>query len=426
MVAGCIEHQTGTRQIHDIGGIGLAMPFTAAAAGMAAMSMAGFPLFLGFVGKEIMYKGALTEEVFPAFATAAALAANALMTAVAGALAMRPFWGARLGDRSIMEAPWPMWFGPLVLSAIGLGFGLIPDWVGRWLIEPAVLSFHGTQEEIRLQLFHGVNEPLLLSIVTLCLGALVYSVRRPIRSGVARLLAHLPATMEGAYDGILHAVVGLAERQTKVLQSGSLYRYLVIIIGTSMLTVGWALTASGDFALAGRPFAVNAWQVLLLVMMLAAAAVAVGSTSRLLAICSLGIIGAGIAMIFLSFGAPDVALTQLLVETLTLIIAAIVLLRLPPITVNRRLGLAQRSLSLLTACGSGVLVTCLLIAVGRYDVDRSVTAFYEQASYLKAHGRNIVNVILVDFRSLDTLGEIVVVAASALAALALVRKGKSS
>jgi multicomponent Na+:H+ antiporter subunit A len=144
-----------------------------------------------------------------------------------------------------------------------------------------------------------------------------------------------------------------------------------------------------------------------------------------LAICGLGVIGTGMAVIFLAYGAPDVGLTQLLVETLTLIIAAIVLLRLPSIERRHRPGLSHMVLSLLVALGSGALVTGLMLAIQHTEVDRTITAFYEQASYLKAHGRNIVNVILVDFRSLDTLGEIIVVAASALAALALIR-GKTS
>ncbi|MGD9330395.1 MAG: DUF4040 domain-containing protein, partial [Desulfobacterales bacterium] len=132
-------------------------------------------------------------------------------------------------------------------------------------------------------------------------------------------------------------------------------------------------------------------------------------------------------VLFLAFGAPDVGLTQLLVETLTLIIAAIILLRLPPIERPPGPQFAHSTLSLLVAVGSGVLVTVLMLAVNHHPLDRTITAFYEQASYLKAHGRNIVNVILVDFRSLDTLGEIIVVGVSALAALALIRgKGATS
>jgi multicomponent Na+:H+ antiporter subunit A len=140
----------------------------------------------------------------------------------------------------------------------------------------------------------------------------------------------------------------------------------------------------------------------------------------------LGVVGAGMALIFLSFGAPDVALTQLLVETLTLIIVAIVLLRLPRLQTDYKLGLMPQLLRVGLAVACGLMVTAFLLAIGTQSLDRSITEFYEKASYVQAHGRNIVNVILVDFRSLDTLGEMIVVAISAIAGLALIRKQRES
>jgi len=425
LVVGIIDHQTGTRQLDKIGGIGRRMPFTAAAAAMATMSMAGFPLFLGFIGKEIMYKGALTETVSPELVTTAALLANGMMTAVAATLALRPFWGKPLSAQPVQESPWRMWFGPMLLSAIGLLFGIIPDWVVRRLITPAVLAFHPTAETIQLKLFHGINEPLLLSILTLTMGAFIYLGRRIIRHGIDQLTKRLPVTMEVIYNLLVKAMLRMAEWQTRTLQNGSLFRYLAVIIGSIVVTVGWALAVSGQMGVKWPPADMNAWQGLLVMLMVVAVGIAVRSMSRLLTICALGVIGASIALVFLSFGAPDVALTQLLVETLTLIIASIVLLRLPRIHPPRRLRVGQRNLRRLLAFGSGLLVAGLLLAVNQYDVDRTVTTYYEKASFLKAHGRNIVNVILVDFRSLDTLGEIIVVATSALAALALICKGKT-
>jgi len=425
MVVGSIDHQTGTRELEEIGGIGRSMPFTAAAALMATLSMAGFPLFLGFIGKEIMYKGALAEDVFPGLATTAALLSNALMVAVAGTLVLRPFWGRARKARPSREAPWPIWFGPLLVGAVGLGFGLIPDWVSRWLVEPAVRAFHFTREDITLKLFYGFNEPLLLSVITLTLGAVFYFSRRWLRRRLTRLLTLAPVTMENAYEGFVKATVAIAKWQAQRLQNGSLYQYLIVILTATVIGVGGVLLQSGAMRFSWHWPAFPAWLGLLMVSMLIAIGIVVRARSHLLAICGLGVIGTGMAVIFLAYGAPDVGLTQVLVETLTLIIAAIVLLRLPPIERNPRPGFARLFLSLLVAVGSGALVTALMLAINHNEVDRTITAFYEQASYVKAHGRNIVNVILVDFRSLDTLGEIIVVAASALAALALIR-GKRS
>jgi multicomponent Na+:H+ antiporter subunit A len=144
----------------------------------------------------------------------------------------------------------------------------------------------------------------------------------------------------------------------------------------------------------------------------------------LLAICSLGVVGAGIAILFLMYGAPDVALTQLLVETLTVIIVSIILLRLPLLNPRQSARPAGKIGNGLLAVSIGTLITALILAVNQTDLQRSVTDFFEANSYLAAHGRNIVNVILVDFRSLDTLGEITVVALAGLASYALIQKRK--
>lgn len=422
MVAGAIDHQTGTREILRIGGLGRCMPFTAAATLFATLSMAGFPLFIGFIGKEIMYKGALTEDVFPGLATGAALVSNALMTAVAATLALRPFWGQPRKARPSGEAPWQMWIGPLLIGGTCLGFGLIPDWVGHWLVEPAVRSIRVTRVDIELKLFYGFNTPLLLSIATIMMGGGIYRYRRGLRRNLIRLFAALPLTIEGVYEWLVKVVVAIARWQTRQLQNGSLFQYLVVIIGATVLSAGWAFLGSGAIFVPWHWPVFPVWMGLLLLSMLVVIGIVVRTTSRLLAICGLGVIGAGAAIIFLVFGAPDVGLTQILVETLTLIIVAIVLLRLPPIQQPPPEGWSRRGLRLIVAAGSGLLVTGLLMAITRNGVDRTLTQFFEEASFVQAHGRNIVNVILVDFRSLDTLGEITVVAASALAAVALIRK----
>jgi len=318
-----------------------------------------------------------------------------------------------------------MWFGPLLLSCIGLGFGLIPDWVGRWLIQPAVISFHPTREVIQLKLFYGFNEPLLLSMITLCLGGLIYWGRRKIRKFVRQFIGYLPLTLSRVFDWFLDSVAWVADRQTRILQNGSLFRYLSIIIGTLLLLLGWAMISWRGLVFTLDASTISAWHGMLALSMLVAIAVVIRSRSRLLSICALGVVGAGIALIFLSFGAPDVALTQLLVETLTLIIAAIVLLRLPQMLSGPPISINKQRLRLILSIGCGLVVTVLLVLISNQTPDRTITEFYEKASYVKAHGRNIVNVILVDFRSLDTLGEMIVVAASAIASISLIKRKRT-
>jgi len=425
MVVGIIDHQTGTRKIEDLGGLARFMPVTAAAAAMAALSMAGFPLFFGFIGKEIMYKGALTEDMYPIFATTAALLSNALMTAVAGLIIIKPFLGpARRTPLSPREAPWAMWLGPIFLGGLGLIFGVIPDRIADWVVKPAVSAFHPTMENIQLKLFHGINEPLLLSIATLSLGIVFYLLKRPLKQHIDDTLQKIPIRFEHVYIWGLDGIAKIAAVQTRLLQNGSLHRYLSVIVAAIVLGAGLPFLSTYTRTMPAENFAPSLAGGLLIGVIVAAVITVVRAGSRLLAICSLGVVGAGIAMLFLMYGAPDVALTQLLVETLTVIVVTLVLLRLPRLNSGRGLRTAVKLWNGFLAATIGALMTGLILAVNQTGLDRSLTDFFEINSYVAAHGRNIVNVILVDFRSLDTLGEITVVALAGLAGYALIQQQK--
>jgi len=422
LVAGIIDHQTGTRQLEKLGGLLKFMPFTAFAAAAACLSMAGFPLFFGFIGKEIMYKGALAEAMCPELAAGAAVFSNALMTAVGGILIIRPFLkGMGQYALPVREATIFMWCGPVILGGLGIAFGIFPEWVAHWLVAPAVKAFHFSSEDINLHLFHGINMPLLLSVITLTLGVFFYLTHRSIHGWVKRAANRMPVTASQVYEWTLNGVAALGKIQTRFIQNGSLHRYFFIVAGTFLLVTGYSfLSQAHELPVPELPLL--AWREWLLIIAITIAVVTVLATRiLLLAICALGVIGAGLAIIFLSYGAPDLALTQLLVETLTVVIVSIILLRLPGLGSQARQHQGKRVLDALLAVGTGVLVTMLLLAVLNTDLDRSITAFFEQKSYLAAHGKNIVNVILVDFRSMDTLGEIIVVATAGLAGYALIR-----
>jgi len=422
LVAGIIDHQTGTRRLEELGGLLRPMPATAFAAAAACLSMAGFPLFFGFIGKEIMYKGALAEAMCPELAAGAAVLSNALMTAVGAILVIRPFLGRSAGyPAPVREAGVFMWCGPVVLGGIGIIFGIVPDFVGRWLVGPAVHAFHFSVEDIGLSLFHGINEPLLLSMLTLAMGLGFYLTHRRLFQWIKSASEKIPVTAERVYDGCVNGVGRLGRLQTRILQNGSLHRYFFIVAAAFLLSVGYGFLsrAQGFPEVVPPDLALRQW---LWVFGITAAVITVLVTRiLLLAICALGVIGAGLAILFLSFGAPDLALTQLLVETLTVVIVSMILFRLPGAGSETKGRLSRRLFDGLLAAGSGVLVTTLLLAVLSTELDRTITAFFERNSYLVAHGKNIVNVILVDFRSMDTLGEIVVVATAGLAGYALIQ-----
>jgi multicomponent Na+:H+ antiporter subunit A len=424
LAVGSIDHQTGTRLLEKLGGLWRAMPLTALAVATATMSMAGFPLFFGFIGKEIMYQGALTEEMFPQFATTIALLSNSLMTAVAGIILLGPFTGKRPEPlATVVEAPLPMRFGPGIMGGLCLLFGIIPWWVSDYMIQPAVRAFSVVEQEVPLAIFHGFNTPLLLSIVTLTVGGMIYFFRKRVQAAVEGAIDRLPLTGQRSYEISLKWLLVTAHAVVDRLQNGSLHRYLLITIGVFALTTAavWWLNAEGWVMwLRSADLPLSHW--LLIAVMAIAVVVVVRARSRILAVASLGMVGGGAALVFLVYGAPDLALTQLLVETLTLIIVSIVLLRLPSIAGSPGTVSGSRWVDGLVAIGTGIVVAALSMATTDGPIDRQLTAFFEHNSYIAAHGRNIVNVILVDFRGLDTLGEITVVATAGLAGYALITK----
>ncbi len=316
----------------------------------------------------------------------------------------------------------PLCAGPLLLGGTGILFGIIPWWVARWLVQPAVHALGHDGPPPAAHLFHGWNMPLLLSIVTLTVGVLCYIGRSGITGLLRRIASACPLSCDRVYQFTLQGVQWCGRLQTRLLQNGSLHRYLFVIMATFVGLCIWRLSAGGLSPIPGVWPSLSYREWLLVGLETAAVAAVVVTQKRLVAISSLGVVGAGLALIFLMYGAPDVALTQLLVETLTVIIVAVVLLRLPDLQARECGDRPLRIADGLLAVAAGTVVAVMLINATQLPLDRDVTAYYEQHSLLAAHGRNIVNVILVDFRALDTLGEITVVALAGLAAFALIRR----
>lgn len=422
LVVGIIDHRTGTRDTAKLRGLAQAMPVTALAAALAAFSMAGFPPFLGFIGKELKYEGALAIASEPVFVAAAAVLANALMVAVAGIVALRPFYGqTRQTPKLPREAPPAMWFGPALLAALGLIFGLAPALIAQSLVEPAVAAITGQAAEVSLALWHGLNLPLLLSLVTFALGVAIYLCRARLQELLSGLADSLPYSADRFWDRLLEALKAFAGLQTRLLQGGVLRRYLFIVFSSMVLVLAFTLLR-GENLLPDLRWPEAAFKHWAVVVLIAAAAIMTAlASSRLAAICALGVVGVGVALLFVMFGAPDVAITQLLVETLVVVLVAVVMLRLPSLNEGRSGKRRVRRCDAALSLALGGLVTVVLLAVVQTPLDRSLTSFFETASVPEAYGRNIVNVILVDFRALDTFGEIAVVAVAALGAYALIR-----
>lgn len=422
LVVGSIDHECGTRKLDELGGLAKKMPITAAAALLAALSMAGLPPFFGFVGKELIYQGAVDQQYLSMLVTGAAMAANILMVAVAVILLYRPFFGAAVKTpHAPHEAPWRMWLGPVVMAGLGVGFGLAVSWVGDLLIQPAVRAITGKPVDLHLALFHGINLPLILSAVTVAAGLLVFTFRGFCSAVVRKVEAILPFSGDQAYDGVMKMIYGFSHWQTDVLQNGSMSRYLAAIFATIALSVGYTLLYKGGVvgSIAWPQLYFYEWAIVGLI--LGGCAVTLRTQSRLMAICAMGVIGSCVGLIYLLYGAPDVALTQLTVEILVVVLITVVLLKLPKHITVVESGSMEKMTRGVIAVSVGCLVTVLLLGVNSAPLDMRITDYYAAYSYSLAHGRNIVNVVLVDFRGFDTMGEITVLSVAGLTAYQMIK-----
>ena len=422
LVVGTVDHGTGTREVDRLGGLARAMPVTAVAAALAGLSMAGLPPFVGFISKEVLYKGA-GEVTLGTFVTASALASNALMFAVAGIVALRPFWGRRRGDTPVEphEGPWQMLAGPVVLAALGLAMGLAPWVKQQYLVSPGVEAVLGRGAEARdLRLWAGVNLALILSLVTFALGLLLYVFHAGLRRALIGAGNAAPS-FDAGWDRFLDGLKALAAWQTRLLQSGRLVNYMAATFATLLLALGLTLVLRWPgfetvSVVALSQLMAKEWAIAVLIV--AGCGVVVATDSRITAIAGLGVVGVGVALVFIVYGAPDVAITQLLVEVLVVVLVALAVLRLPKLQPERG---RRRVMDGVLAVGTGAAVAAVTLMVVSEPVDRRLSTYFEVTAWPEAFGRNIVNVILVDFRALDTFGEIAVVAVAALAALALLR-----
>jgi multicomponent Na+:H+ antiporter subunit A len=414
MVAGTVDHEVGSRDVRLLSGLGRAMPFTAVAAGLAGLSMCGLPPLVGFIGKELVYEAKLAAPQAGWAIASAGIAANMLMVAVGLTVALRPFRG-RPGpcDRPPHEGPWSLWFPPLALALAGVALGLFPGLIDRSLIGPAVSAVRAEETAVKLKLWHGINPVLILSALTVAAGFAVFLARHAARRIAARVgpgLARLgPARL---YEILLEGTVRVAGRVSDAVQHGSLRGYVAVVVGVAAAGAAFAIGRAWEMGVLAWDFGdVRPHEAVLLVAMAAGALFAAWTDSRLAAMIGLGLVGFGVALVFGLHGAPDLALTQLLVETLTLVILVLVIFRLPRFTA--RSTRTQRGVDAALAGTFGAILSILTLMAVRSEPDPALRDFFVAESPA-AKGRNVVNVILVDFRALDTLGEITVLAAAAL------------
>lgn len=420
MAAGAIDHESGERRVDFLGGLSKLMPFTFVAAALAAFSNAGFPPMLGFIAKEYLYKAKVAHPDFLLPLLGMTLIANMCLFAVAWLVGFRPFLGKkRQTPKTAHEAPWAMRIGPIVLALAGLIFGLNPGLIDQAIIAPAKSAVMGEDFDVQLKLYSGLNLPLLLSGITL-LGGIGMIRLYPWWRGV-RL--PIPAA-EDVFERLLAGILGFADRLTHITQNGRLHRYVAVVVLTISAFFAMTLWRSASGLGLGRIADAHLHEWILVIAICASAVMTTLARSRIVALLCAGGAGLGVALVFAFYSAPDLALTQLLIETLTVILFALAFHRLPAF--HRYASKIQRSGDVLIAGFFGLIMTALTLIASYTQAPTHVADFFREASLPDGKGRNVVNVILVDFRALDTFGEIIVLGVGVLAILVMLRSDKPS
>ncbi|MEL7087906.1 MAG: hydrogen gas-evolving membrane-bound hydrogenase subunit E, partial [Planctomycetota bacterium] len=385
------------------------------------------PPMFGYLGKKLLLEAKLNVEMLSVILTGAAVLANICMVAVALLLTLRPFWGERRDTpHTAHELPMSMTLGPLVLAGLGLFVGLVPGAFDATLGEAMASSIRGEPLKMELKLLFGFSiESLIvvgLSFGALGLGYALYRWLRPGPTFYAPLRRLGRFGPDRAYRVGLAGLLGLAAGHTRVVQSGYLRRYVLVVVAVFAAAVGpLAVGALRAGNLASNADPVRAHEILLALLVIAGAVYGVVSRSRLAAVAAIGGSGIGLAVLYAVYGSVDLAITQLMVETLIVVILVLVLLKLPRMT--KASPRAVRGRDLLIAVAGGATVTLMVLASTTVNLPAEVSAYYLDRAVPDGYGRNVVNVILVDFRALDTLGEIVVVAVAGVGVASLVWLG---
>ncbi len=428
MTAGIVDHETGTRDMRQLGGLWRFMPWTATLAMIATASMAGVPLFNGFLSKEMFLTEAVTFAqsggwlwIVPTLATLAALCSVAYSVRLVHDL----FFNGPPGDLPNAhphEPPMGMKAPVALLAAICVVVGVLPAVTAGPLVQVATAAMLGqAPPEFHLAIWHGFNLPLVLSLLALIGGAVLYFALA--RGGKLHRLTSEhwfgPVTGPNLFAQGMKRLFGSAGRITALLEIGSLQRYIAWMLITTVVVAAVPLLSGPAIGTGSRALLHASLPALVLWALLLLACVWLGFKhhDRFQSVVVISLIGLVSALSFVGFSAPDLALTQLTVEVVSTVLLLMGLALLPRQTPRESsAGRKLRDVSLALTCGAGMAWLAWVMLTRDHD---SIAWYFLNQSAIAGGGTNVVNVILVDFRGYDTFGEITVLAIAAVGVLAL-------
>ncbi|MGO2295085.1 MAG: putative monovalent cation/H+ antiporter subunit A [Psychroflexus halocasei] len=420
LITGIIDHETKTRDITKLAGLRKVLMPVAIAGFIAALISGGVPPTLGFVGKDLIYEATLGSQ-YAIILTALAILTKILLFYGGFVAGVKPFTGKLPQKFEKIHMPSPlMWIPPLLMVILGLVFGFLPSLIESTFAKPITQVMFENPENFQLKLWHGFNTVLGLSALTLALGTVMYFVIKPSYSKenfIQKLdfIAPKDLMLKGST-----AFEKFGTLWTNFFQNGYLRDYVGIIVAVIIGLVGFLLLPNYQLRLDYSSLEdITVYEIAIILMMFAAIVFTVFTNSRLAAVASMGIVGFSFSLLFLFYSAPDLAMTQFSVDTLTVILFVLVLYKLPKYLkmTKRKSRMKHGALAVLF----GSLMTLLILSVLQEPKNTEISEFYADNAYKLAHGKNIVNVILVDFRGADTLIEISVLIVAALGVFGLLK-----
>ena len=420
LITGIIDHETGTRDVTKLQGLKAVMMPVAIAGILAMFSNAGmFPSF-GFIGKDLIYEATLHSSSTILF-TMIAIITNVFLLYAGYQVAIKPFFGTLPDTFSEVHLPDKrLWMPPLFLGILGMLFGLFPSLVDATIFQPLLAELLPNQSINPVKLWHGFNTVLYLSILTIVLGITLLYFLKPTSKkevGLTQFNSIAPRTI---IRGLANLFQKFAILWTNTFQNGYLRNYILTIILFLTFLISYYLISHMTFQIDFNSLLeLTIYEVATLLIMIVAIFFTIFTKSRLSAVAAMGVIGYAICLIFVYYSAPDLAMTQFTIDTLTVILFVLVLYRLP-----KYLNLSEtktRIRDAFVAILFGSLITILAIEVLQVSHAGETKRFYAENAYVLAKGKNIVNVILVDFRGLDTMIEITVLAIAALGVFGLLK-----
>lgn len=441
MAVGIIDHETGTRDINKLGGLMAIMPITFTISLVGLASMAGIPPFNGFISKEMFFTEMLqvTSMNFSGVETwgylmlAIAWIASIFTFLYCAILLFKTFFGRFQKEQfthTVHEAPLGMLISPVILGSFVILFGLFPNLLVTSVIEPAVASIvpHIPFDElsmslaIDMSLWHGVNTELLMSLGVIGLGSCLYLTYPKWKN--LSIMQNDRDPFNKLYDKSLSGLSTGSEWITNIQMTGRLRDYLAYMIFFIVALLGYAFVRSNSFTLSFTPteeIPIYLYGITFLLILSTIAMLFM--KGRIQLIITVGVVGFLMALLFAVFSAQDLALTQLLIETVTVVLLLLAFRHLPEVT--KELGSrVRKSMHITISVAVGLLI--FLISVSAFALRNEsnftpISEFFIENSYPLAGGSNMVNVILVDFRGLDTILEVLVLAIVGLAILMMVK-----